>query len=301
MASIKYDSTTNHFYNSNCNENSTLPQIIWHITDRCFLSCPYCFATKTGRETPLEKLNDYMEAFKELGVQKIDIAGGDPLTYTNLDVICNEISKIGIQMTLTTSGVGKDNVKDWLVNNAEMFSWILISIDAPTPDQHDLLRGKIGTFTQLRNLITRLKNRNYNNIRINTVITKIFHEKEIMNRFVELIEEIQPFEWCLIQPHPANKKEKYDEFSTSDEEYEGIVNKIKEKLSNECFKNVNITLRYNHNYSKYWVLYPDGKLRQHSEESEDRFNFDFKKESVKEIKNYVKEYGVWLPMKKEGE
>ncbi|MGF9970181.1 4Fe-4S single cluster protein [Bacillus sp. SJZ110] len=300
MGSIKYDSGSNEFYISNSDEVSTLPQIIWHITDRCFLSCPYCFATKTGRETPLDKLNDFMEAFKELGVQKVDIAGGDPLTYSNLSVICEELSKLGIQMTLTTSGVGKNEVKEWLINHAEMFSWILVSIDAPTPDQHDLLRGKVGTFDQLNDLIENLKKKQYKNIRINTVITKIFLEQESINQFVNLIQEIQPQEWCLIQPHPANKKKTYDEFATNDIEFGDIVDNIKQKITEKYSKTLNITLRYNHNYSKYWVLYPNGKLKQHTEHSEDRFDFDFNLGNINNIKNYVNEYGVWLPMKKEG-
>lgn len=300
MGSIKYDSKSNEFYISNSDEVSTLPQIIWHITDRCFLSCPYCFATKTGRETPLDKLDDFMDAFKELGVQKVDIAGGDPLTYSNLSIICEELSKLGIQMTLTTSGVGKSEVKEWLINHAEMFSWILVSIDAPTPDQHDLLRGKVGTFDQLNDLIENLKKKQYKNIRINTVITKIFHEQESIDQFVDLIQEIQPQEWCLIQPHPANKKEKYDEYATNDIEFGDIVNNIKQKMAEKYSVTLNITLRYNHNYSKYWVLYPNGKLKQHTEHSEDRFDFDFNLENINNIKNYVNEYGVWLPMKKEG-
>lgn len=300
MGSIKYDSDLNEFYSSSSDEVSILPQIIWHITDRCFLSCPYCFATKTGRETELDKIDDSMEVFKKLGVQKIDIAGGDPLTYSHLDVICNALSKLGIQMTLTTSGVGKKDVKEWLINNAEIFSWILISIDAPTAEQHDALRRKVGTFEQLNNLIGDLKKKQYKNIRINTVITKLFLDEEIVEKFIELIQLIQPKEWCLIQPHPANKKEKYDEYATSDKEYEGVVRNIQEKIMERSSCNTNITLRYNHNYSKYWILYPDGKLKQHTENSEDRFGFEFIPKNINKIKEYVEEYGVWLPMKKEG-
>ena len=38
------------------------------------------------------------------------------------------------------------------------------------------------------------------------MITKLFLDEEIVEQFIELIELIQPKEWCLIQPHPANKK-----------------------------------------------------------------------------------------------
>ncbi|WP_070120935.1 radical SAM protein [Bacillus marinisedimentorum] len=297
MGSIKYDPKENTFYNADSNVESILPQVIWHITDRCFLSCPYCFATKTGRETSLNHLNDYMEAFKKLGVLKIDIAGGEPLTYKNLNVICSELYSNDIKMTITTSGVGNENVKEWLIDNAKMFSWILISIDAPTPAQHDSLRGKVGTFSSLSKLIRELKNKGYNNIRINTLITKKFLMSNIAEQFVELINEVKPLEWCLIQPHPANKKENYHLYATSESEFDKIVFNIKNLIKEKYTGFANITLRYNSNYSKYWILYPDGKLKQHTEGSEDAFCFNFNKESVSEIEKFVKEYGVWLPMK----
>ena len=60
------------------------------------------------------------------------------------------------------------------------------------------------------------------------MITKLFLDEEIVEQFIELIELIQPKEWCLIQPHPANKKKKYDEYATSDKEYEGVVRNIQE-------------------------------------------------------------------------
>lgn len=298
MDNIKYDSISNDFYVSNTNKESILPQIIWHITDRCFLSCPYCFATKTGRETNIDKLSSFMTVFKELGVQKVDIAGGDPLTYSNLAAICDELSKSGIKMTLTTSGVGKKDVKEWLISNAEIFSWILVSIDAPTSDKHDSLRGKSGTFDQLSELIKELKNKNFTNIRINTVVTKSFYEKDFIQNFIELIQTIQPKEWCLIQPHPANKKEKYDQYATTKCEFNNVIDVIKQNINSKNENDIKITLRYNDNYSKYWVLYPNGKLKQHTENSDDRFDFDFSPKNINDIKSSVKKFGVWVPMKK---
>lgn len=300
MENIKYDSISNDFYVSNTSEETILPQIIWHITDRCFLSCPYCFATKTGRETNIDNLESSLEVFKALGVQKVDIAGGDPLTYSNLATICYELSKSGIEMTLTTSGVGKKDVKEWLISNADIFSWILVSIDAPTSDKHDSLRGKKGTFEQLNELIKELKNNDFNNIRINTVVTKSFYEKDFIENFIDLIQKIQPKEWCLIQPHPANKKEKYDEYATTKKEFNSLMDEIKQKVNSKSVNDIKITSRYNDNYSKYWVLYPNGKLKQHTENSDDRFDFDFSIKNINDIKSSVKKFGVWVPMK-EGE
>lgn len=299
MGDIKYDSVTNEFFhllNGEDNKVVLLPQIIWHITDRCYLNCPYCFATKTGKETEVGKLNEILELYKILGVQKVDIAGGDPMTYSNLNVICENLYNNGFAQTITTSGVGKKELIDWLIENGNMFSRIIISVDGSTPEEHNLLRGK-GVYEKLLFLINQLKEKQYNNLRINTVITQHFLKAENCEKIVHLIKEINPVEWCLIQTHPANKKEEYDKHAINNETFENIVSLIKNHAENEFIRKIQITERRANNYAKYWVLYPDGKLRQHSESSNDQYNFDFSRDNLNEIIDAIEDSGVWVPFK----
>ena len=66
MGSIKYDSDLNEFYSSSSDEVSILPQIIWHITDRCFYPVLIVLQQKLV-ETELDKIDDSMEVFRNLG------------------------------------------------------------------------------------------------------------------------------------------------------------------------------------------------------------------------------------------
>lgn len=296
MGDIKYDSLKNEFYFQTNEDNKVvlLPQIIWHITDRCFLNCPYCFASKTGKEFDVNQLNQVLEVFKMLGVQKVDIAGGDPLTYSNLNEICKGIHNNGIAQTITTSGVGQGNIIKWLIDNGNLFSRIIISVDGATPAEHNLLRGK-GVFEKLSLLINKLKEKQYNNLRINTVITQHFFRKENCEKIVHLVKEINPVEWCLIQPHPANKKEKFDDYAVSNVAFEEIISLIKYHADKELIKKIQITERRTDNYAKYWVLYPDKKLRQHSNSSIEKYDFDFCRDNINEIIDAIEDSGVWVP------
>ncbi|WP_235318507.1 MULTISPECIES: radical SAM protein [Lysinibacillus] len=291
MNNLVYDKKTNTFY-QNDNLMNGIPQIIWHITDRCFLACPYCFATKTARQTPIEDVPTIVSKFKKMNVQKVDIAGGDPLAYRDLSSLCHELKENGMGMTLTTSGVGLPQVKQWLVSNVEIFDWILLSLDAPNPELHDKLRGKDKTFIQLINLFNDLKNREYHNIRINTVVTTALMKEGLVEEFVKLIRDLSPAEWCLIEPHPANQKDDFSQYVIERSELLTLMDRFEKELSDSDIK---VSRRLNENYSKYWVLYPNGVLRQHTEGKEDRFNIAFLNESPEEIYEKINENGIWVP------
>ena len=299
MGLYKYDSIRNKFEEAHSSICSVLPQVVWHITDTCFLACPYCFSTKSSLETPAEKVSDYVNMFIKLGVQKIDIAGGEPLTYDHLEIVCNELSRANIPFTISTSGFGKPSVTEWLTTNCHLCSWIIISLDGGTPREHDLLRGKDGVFSSLNTLVSRIKALGYEKIRINTVITKHLLDEHNRINIISLVKEIRPLEWCLIEPHPANEKPSFNRHVVSTTQFTAVVERLKQ-LTVSSMSDVKISQRFADNYSRYWILYPNGTLRQHTHESEDRFSFQFQNDSLKQIKKAVADYGYWLPMTKEG-
>src|ERR1035437_2200803 len=106
MPHFRYNPVTNEFDRRLTASPSVLPQLMWHITDRCPLSCPYCFATKTGQDTSLSSLGEVVEVSGELGVQKIDLGGGEPLVFSGLPEVAVALHNAGIALTLTTSGFG---------------------------------------------------------------------------------------------------------------------------------------------------------------------------------------------------
>lgn len=104
---------------------------MWHITDKCRLNCSYCFATKSSYEVDILRMKDYIRKLKELGVQKIDISGGEPLEHSRLPEICRSLYENGFFVTLTTKCVGLDKNIQWLEREYSIFSRIIFSIDLP--------------------------------------------------------------------------------------------------------------------------------------------------------------------------
>jgi len=265
---------------------------MWHITDRCPLSCPYCFATKTGQDASLSRLGELVEMCGVLGIQKIDLAGGEPLVFSGLRDAALALHDAGIALTLTTSGFGTESNVTWLLQNASVFARIIISVDGPVPAAHDLLRRMPGSFESLASLISRLQAKGYDRIRVNTVLVA-----PVLPRYLELVQtisDLKPIEWCLIQPHPANKKPTFELYSLRDESFIKGVSQIATVLE-ESGSPIRLLRRTVSDYSGYWVLYPDGMLRHHSNTEEDQEAFAFRRDRLAAISTAVRRLGVTVP------
>lgn len=297
MPDYKYDKINNAFIVASEQDKNNLPQIIWHILDYCPLKCPYCFSTKSNEQVNPQEIDLYINIFKRLGVQKIDISGGEPLHYMHLPKLIEALKSKNINVTITSSGTGIESNVSWLVENANYFSRVIFSLDGPDSEAHDKIRGKKDTFTRLLSLITTLKKGGNSKIRINTVITKLFLNPNYCKKIVKVIYNIRPLEWCLIQPHPANKKKSYDTYNVTKDEFESIVNNLKNMSEGH---DISILKRYMENYAGYWVLYPNRVLKKHTNGKDDCFKIPFTEGFVEHILEVVSKSNLWLPINNRG-
>jgi MoaA/NifB/PqqE/SkfB family radical SAM enzyme len=294
IRNVKYNPLTNEFRATADELIPMLPQVMWHITDRCPLSCPYCFATKTGQDSAIERAHEVLDVLGLLGVQKIDIAGGEPLAFPYLSQLVEEAVQAGFALTITTSGAGLDENREWLVSNAKLFSRVIVSVDGSTKELHDELRGRVGTFEQVANLLFRIRQTNACPIRLNTVVVR--STLAAPKCLAELVSNLQPAEWCLIQPHPANKKQNFDSHSITLSQFESFVTQMRMILDQENLPVGRLISRTASDYSGYWVLYPDGMLRRHTDGPEDKPEFPLTKETVNSIRMAIVEHGVTVPL-----
>lgn len=298
MPEYQYDKVNNEFIIVSEQNKYTLPQIIWHILDYCPFKCPYCFSTKSNVQVNIKEFERYINVFKKLGVQKIDISGGEPLYYKYLPELIEALKSKDINITITSSGTGTESNVTWLIEHANYFSRIIFSLDGPDSEMHDKIRGGEGIFTRLLSLINTIKKDGNDKIRINTVITKLFLDPIYCEKIISIIHSIGPIEWCLIQPHPANKKKSYDIYNVTQCQYESIVNNLDNM--NKRY-NISILKRYIENYAGYWVLYPNGILKMHTDGKDDRFEIPFTEEFCEHIVEVVSNNKLWLPIKNRGE
>ena len=110
-----YNPVTNSFEGTTQNTVS-LGQVMWHITNKCSLNCSMCFTRKMrcdDKEVSRHDVPMYVSLLKKLGVQKIDLSGGEPLLYKHLPFLVRECAAQSISATITTSGVGTVRTGDY--------------------------------------------------------------------------------------------------------------------------------------------------------------------------------------------
>lgn len=276
-----------------------LPQIVWHITDKCRLNCSYCFATKSSYEVDILRMKDYIRKLKELGVQKIDISGGEPLEHSKLPEICRGLYENGFSVTLTTKCIGLDKNIQWLEREYSIFSRIICSIDLPSKEDQNNIVGTdaYDIFNSIKTIMKRIADKGYNNLRVNTVVTKKLLLEDNIEKMAALVNELGCKEWCLIEPHPANKKEKFDEICVTVEDFTKVIERVRNE---NIFRGI-LLYRYAENYRDYWVLYPNNKLAKHTMNQNDDYYFDFFKEPVLLMLSEIMNNKVWIQEEKPDE
>jgi MoaA/NifB/PqqE/SkfB family radical SAM enzyme len=282
---MQYDPRTNTFSGDN---HVGLPQVMWHITDLCALTCPYCFSTKSRLGTPFENLEPTADRLKQLGVLKVDFGGGEPVSHERFGKAVDLCEAREMNLTVTTSGVISPRSRSWLIENHQRFARVIVSIDG-TSLIHDRLRGRIGAFKDALELMVELISRRAN-VRVNTVVTSVITRDVIAEMRQTLEAEGLP-EWCLIQPHPSNAKPQFDDYAIDDSIFAGLTNWVRES-SNPVTK---VIERPRSAYVGYWTLHPYGRIRPQSNGPEDGQGFHILETSLEEALHELGKVPIKVP------
>ncbi len=155
------------------------------LTDNCNLRCFYCMPEEDYDFTPASRLMqaDEIETlakiFVDEGVTKIRLTGGEPLVRKDAAKIILNLSKLPVQLTLTTNATRLHDFVD-ILKEAKIRS-VNISLDTLQPEKF-LLVTRRDLFHLVRSNIELLLHHNFN-IKINMVVMKGFNDDEI-NDFI---------------------------------------------------------------------------------------------------------------------
>ena len=182
------------------------------LTDRCNLRCKYCMPGKGIDKFPheemltLEEIYKISETFVELGINKIRLTGGEPLTRLNVVDLVSKISKLeGIKdLAMTTNGVLLKKFAGPLKEAG--LNRVNISLDTLDPKKYtEITRG--GKLTDVFEGIEEAKRVGLTPIKINTVLIGGFNDDEIEDlvrltekeeidlRFIELMPIGEAINW----------------------------------------------------------------------------------------------------------
>src|SRR5215831_17076210 len=112
--------------------------LTFELTHRCNLACDYC-----DRHIPLpnemtrEQILDALAQFIELGMIKINLDGGEPLTHRHVDEIVAWLVERAISVRMNTNGI----LVPRKIDTVRKLYRVKISLDGPR-ENHDLMRGR---------------------------------------------------------------------------------------------------------------------------------------------------------------
>ena len=161
------------------------------LTDNCNLRCFYCMPEENYEFTPAARLMqpDEIESlakiFVENGVNKIRLTGGEPLVRKDAADIIRRLSKLPIDLTLTTNAT---RLHDFVgvLEEAKVKS-LNISLDTLDPDKFNIITRRDG-FQKVIDNIHLMLSRNFI-VKINVVVMKGLNDTEILD-FVAWTKEL---------------------------------------------------------------------------------------------------------------
>ena len=156
------------------------------LTDNCNLRCFYCMPEDEYEFAPASKLmqKDEMVAlaktFVSLGVNKIRLTGGEPLVRKDAKEIIQSLSKLPVNLTLTTNGKRIHEFID-VLEQSKIHS-LNISLDTLQSDKFQLITRR-NQFEKVYDNIQLLLKKKFH-VKVNMVVMKGVNDSEI-NDFVE--------------------------------------------------------------------------------------------------------------------
>lgn len=157
------------------------------LTDSCNFRCSYCMPEEDIQSMPVahlmqtEEIETIASKFVALGVKKIRLTGGEPLVRKEFPKILDKLSKLPVELTLTSNGVLIDKYLEQLKTAG--VKKVNISLDTLRPDTFFQLT-KRDQFQKVWDNILLLLQHNFR-VKINVVALNGIIEKELLN-FVQL-------------------------------------------------------------------------------------------------------------------
>lgn len=156
------------------------------VTDRCDLRCQYCLPEGFDDFEPPEhwltfgEIERVMHAFTELGVQRIRLTGGEPLTRKGLPELAARLAQLpGLEdLSLSTNAVQLKRQARAL--RAAGITRLNVSLDSLRPDRYAAITGG-GKLDKVLDGLAAAKADGFAPVKINMVALKGINDDEIGN------------------------------------------------------------------------------------------------------------------------
>lgn len=156
------------------------------LTDVCNFRCQYCMPEDNHFLPPshlmnVEEIEKIANTFVRLGITKIRLTGGEPLVRKDAKEIIMNLSKLPVELTMTTNGVLIDKYID-VIQAADMRS-INVSIDSLKPERFFQITRRNAFHPVWANVMKLIEIGIH--VKLNVVVMKSINDDEVLD-FVRL-------------------------------------------------------------------------------------------------------------------
>ena len=183
------------------------------VTDRCNFRCTYCMPfdeytwIERNQVLSFEEIVRLAHVFRDFGIQKVRLTGGEPLVRRNLDRLVRQLTQLpGLEVSLTTNGALLSEQAAGLFDAG--LHRINVSLDSLRPDRFREMT-KRGDLSEVLAGIDEAKCVGMKPIKINAVIIRGTNDDEIIDlvrfardngyemRFIEYMDVGNANAWTL--------------------------------------------------------------------------------------------------------
>jgi radical SAM protein with 4Fe4S-binding SPASM domain len=175
--------------------------VVFDITNRCNLSCLHCYSSEQQGSLPTTEVYHVLDVLSHTGVGTIDFGGGEPLLREDIFDILSYSKQLGFYTSISTNGtlLDENRVKHLKTLGIDH---VCISLDGATPEMHDYIRNKKGTYEKT---ISGIKN--CVNTGLTTQISTVFMKSNInqLKDMYALLESLHVDGWYIYDFVPAGR------------------------------------------------------------------------------------------------
>jgi len=160
-----------------------------HIYGRCNYRCEHCFdRCLTHCFLAPEDWVDHLIFLKKSGIEKINLAGGEPTLYPFLDQMCYLVKGMGFKLSIVSNGSGF--TEEWFSRMEGIVDWIGLSVDSSDEDDEVLIGRHCKGHNHLGRVVKVAEMAHNHGIKVKLNITIV--RRSWMKDFHPLIEQMQP-------------------------------------------------------------------------------------------------------------
>lgn len=172
--------------NEEFNEEDEIKSCYVHVTQKCNLTCPYCYSLSNLRNNYIDKTYDEwksaIEKLVEMGFKRVVFSGGEPLLHKDIFKILSFCKESGfIEIDLITNGTINLKTEE-LIQIKNTVSNLCVSLDGYDEETNSKTRGK-GNFLKVVENIKKIRKME---IPVNIISTIYKDNIDYINKYLDL-------------------------------------------------------------------------------------------------------------------